>query len=195
MYKLAKAFSYVFHPVIFFWLMPFMVVYRQTQSIQYSLKWQLFSSLFIVITLIFLFLGKRLGKFSDYDISKREERPKFYSFIFLLAMCYLGTSLFFRGLLFPLSIVTVGIVFGILVFDAVNYYVKASVHLAIATMFVTTIGILYGLHAAFSLIWILPLLMWSRVYLKRHTVIELLTGSILGLLLTLLTFYLDIHLK
>jgi membrane-associated phospholipid phosphatase len=43
-------------------------------------------------------------------------------------------------------------------------------------------GILFGL--------IIPLVMWSRVYLKKHSTYQVLAGAAYGLLVTGLQFYL-----
>lgn len=190
---LAQILSFLFHPVLFFLIMPFFITYRFTGSILYSLKWLIFSSVFIGLGLILFFLGLLKGFFSDYDLSKKEERYEFYFLILGLAFLYLVASLFFKGIFFPLSIVALGIVFGVFVFMIVNYYIKASVHVGVACGFVISMFLIFG-PFYLLLFWIIPLVAWSRLILKRHTIREVIAGALLGTTITFFTFYLGKYL-
>lgn len=184
----AKIVSLVFNPVIFLFSLPFIVVYKQTESISYALKWQLFSGFFVVIGLLIIYLGIRRGIFSDIDLSQKKEREEFYYFALVLSFFYLIISLFFKGIFFYLSIVGLGIFLAIIIFTFVNKFIKASIHLASLCAFITTITILFGINYFWLTFWIIPLVSWSRLYLKKHTKKELILGSILGILITLATF-------
>jgi len=61
--------------------------------------------------------------------------------------------------------------------------------LAVATAFVTTIGILYGPNTLIYLFWIIPLTLWARHYLKKHTVLDMAIGTLVGLFITLGTLF------
>lgn len=193
MNRLALFLSLLFHPVLFFFLMPFFVIYRQTNDPLYALKWELFSLLYIFTGLFLFLVGRKKGYFSDFDLTKRKERNLFYVIVLILALLYLGASLFFKGIFFSLSIVTLGIVMGILVFEVVNYYVKASVHMGIVSAWVVSMGLLYGITVFLSLVWIIPSVAWSRYVLKRHTAEELMIGFLLGVLITILTFFIGVR--
>lgn len=183
----AKAISIVFHPVLLLLTLPYLVVYRQTASEMYALKWLIFSASFLLIG-ITLFLIERLrGVFSDSDISHQKERPRFYAIALILALIYFAASLFFKGIFFPISIIAFGIIIGLFLFDAVNTRVKASVHVGVGCAFVITVGILYQ---TFLPVVILPFLAWSRMVLHRHTIVEIITGGILGSTVTIATFLL-----
>lgn len=185
----ASVVSLLFNPALFFLIIPFFVVYKETASGFYALKWVFFSSLFIFLGVLYFLVGRIRGTFSDFDISKKEERKPFYFFAWFLAVIYLLTAVFLKGIFFPLSIVAIGIVLGLMVFEFVNNRVKASVHVGTACAFVITVGILYG-NSVFSLIfWIVPLIAWSRLELKRHSLGEAVIGGMLGTVLTLVTFF------
>ncbi|MCL4353100.1 hypothetical protein M1615_01345 [Patescibacteria group bacterium] len=100
---LARFISYIFHPVLFFLIMPFFVVYRQTASSLYALKWMSFSSVFILFGVMIILFETVEGKFSDFDISNKVERSKFYLILSVLGLSYFALSLFIRGIFFPLS--------------------------------------------------------------------------------------------
>lgn len=184
----AQFVSFIFNPLSLMFLLPYFVVFRQTANIFSALKWQLFTSLFIIVTIILFFLGKWRGIFSDYDISKREERPRLYFIIMNLAVSYLMLSIFFKGIFFPLSIMAFGICVAIVAFAIANYRIKASGHVAVATAFVITMGSLYGREAFLLTAFIVPLVAWSRVYLNRHSIKEIIAGGGLGMIITFLTF-------
>jgi len=90
---LATLLSYFFHPVILALLMPYLLIYRQTTDISYAVKWEIFSSVFIILGVILVILEKKRGIFSDYDLSKREERWKFFAIVLSPIVLYLLISL------------------------------------------------------------------------------------------------------
>lgn len=172
--------SFLFHPVIFFFLMPFLVVYRQTQNGFYALKWQVFSSFFIFLGIMLVLLGRWVGVFSDHELSVKEERSRFYAIVWVLAFSYLIIALYFKGIIFSLSIIALGILLGIVIFELANRFIKVSMHIAVACAFVVAIGLLYGQTAFMATVWIVPLLAWARITLKKHTIIEVIIGGVLG---------------
>lgn len=189
----AQLISYAFHPVVFFLLMPFLVIYRQTGSGISALKWQIFSSAFIFLGVIIIFIEIMRGDFSDFDISKKQERLKFYTLVFMLGVLYILSAFYFKGMYFPLSIIAMGLAVGIIIFAFVNRFIKASVHICVATAFVITISILFGKMVLFVAIWIVPLLAWARLTLKQHTVPQMVVGGFLGILITFFTFLVGLN--
>lgn len=188
MIHLAQFISFLFNPLMFMLVLPYAVVFRQTENMLYALKWQLFTSLFVfAMALIFLF-GKWQGIFSDLDVSKREERPRMFFMVFAIATAYLLTAVFFKGILFPVSIIAFGVCVAVVAFTIINYRVKASGHVAVACAFIFTVGSLYGLGAFWATFWIVPLVAWSRILLRKHTLREVVTGGLLGTVITVGTF-------
>ncbi len=188
MIKLAQLLSFLFNPAMFFFLMPYFIVYRETASTISAIKWEVFSFTFLFVGAMLLLLGRWKKIFSDFDLSKREERAKFYLLLWFLAFSYLFGAVFFRGIFFDLSVISIGIIVGVILFTIINYYVKASIHVAVACAFVITVSVLYGNNGLIATIWIVPLISWARLVLKRHTVLEVTIGGLLGILITFLTF-------
>lgn len=178
--KLARLLSFLFHPVIFFLLMPFLVVYRETQSGFYALKWQIFSSLFIFLGIMLALLGRWRGVFSDHELSVKEERSRFYAIVWLLAFSYLVVALYFKGIIFPLSLIALGILLGIVIFEIANRFIKVSMHIAVASAFVLAVGLLFGKVAFTAAVWMVPVAAWARIKLRKHTLGEVIAGGMLG---------------
>lgn len=184
----AKLVSIIFHPAILICLLPFLVVYRQTASSLYAIKWQMFSALFVFLAGLLVFLGEKLGVFSDSDLTKRNERSKFYTIAIILLLLYIGSVVFFKGIFALLVIIGFGALFGIVLFAITNHLFKISIHSGATCSFVISLGILYGINIFFAVVWIVPLVIWSRIMLKKHTIIEAISGGILGGIVTLVTY-------
>lgn len=186
--RLAKLISFVFHPLFCSAIVPFLVIYQNTSNPLYALKWVIFSAFFVILALIFLFVLEPYEMLSDFDISKREKRPIFYSVALLFALLYFIVAIIFKGLFFHLSIIALGIILGIVIFEIVNFFIKASIHAGVVTACVISVGILYGLVPLLAICWIIPLMVWSRLKLKKHTLKELIVGLTLGVIVTVATF-------
>lgn len=185
---LATLLSYFFHPVILALLMPYLLIYRQTTDITYAVKWEIFSSVFIILGVIIVILEKKRGIFSDYDLSKREERWKFFAIVLSPIVLYLLISIFFKGLFFSTTIITLGIILGLSIFAFLNKFLKPSIHMAVACAYVISVAILYGPVAFMVTFWMIPAVIWARLTLKRHSPNEAVVGGVVGTIITLLTF-------
>jgi len=184
----AKAVSIIFHPAILILLLPFLVVYRQTENSLYALKWQMFSALFVFLAGLLVFLGEQLGVFSDSDLIKRSERTKFYTMVIILLVLYIVAVVFFKGIFSPLVIISFGTLFGVVLFTIVNHLFKISIHSGTVCAFVISLGILYGINIFFAVVWIAPLMIWARIMLKKHTIYEAISGGTLGGIITIVTY-------
>lgn len=191
---IAEFISYLFHPVIFFLLMPFLIVYRKTEDSLYALKWFSFSFLFIAIGIIVVMIGKKRGIFSDYDITQGRQRYEFFLQLLFFGFVYISIAILFKGIFFPISLISIGIGCGIVLFALVNPYIKASIHLAVSCAFVLTIGVYFGWQFFLGTVFIIPALFWSRSILKKHTHLEMVIGAILGIVITLVTLLLGKYL-
>lgn len=187
-YTLARLISFIFHPVFFTLLIPFLVIYHQTSNAVKGIEWSLFSSFFLLLTIIVFFFLQPVEFLTDFDLSNRKKRPIFYSITLLFAVLFFITAIIFKGIFFSLTIVALGIILGIVLFELANFYLKVSIHSAIASAYVITVFVLYGILPAIFVLWIPFLVAWSRLVLKRHTKTELFAGAFLGSSVALTTF-------
>ena len=188
MRKTAKILSIIFHPIIFAVLLPFVVMYHNTRSFGEGIEWLGLAAFFIILAFLVFIFAKPLEILNDIDISDRKLRPFFYTTSLIFALIYFLIAVLRRGIVSPLGMVSLGIVLGIAVFEIVNYFIKASVHVAVACAFTITVGLLYGNIIFFPAL-IIPIgIIFSRLYLKKHTVSEVIAGGTLGSLVCILTF-------
>ncbi|MBF8250251.1 MAG: hypothetical protein HW400_852 [Candidatus Levybacteria bacterium] len=182
----AKAISFFLSPVFILFPIPFILVVRFSPDYSDALKWTIFSYAFILVVVLFVIAGVMLGVFSNFDVSKREQRPLLFSFSAFVIFCYLLSLLILHG---PkiLFVAVFAIIFGLITFVIVNRWIKASVHVATATAVLMFVGITYKGYF-FLLLTLIPLLAWSRVKTKEHTATETIIGSILGIMVTLIVY-------
>lgn len=184
--NLARFISLLSSPFILFLPTPFILVYKETGNISYSLKWTLFSYIFLFSVVFFVLLGMLVGFFSDYDVSKKEERPKLFAFGGIITFLYLGSLILLNG---PkiLYFVIFGIILGVLVISIVNNWIKASIHTATISAFTLSLVILFG-YRFIPVLFLIPAMAWARVKIKKHTPLEALTGGFLGVILTIIVY-------
>lgn len=186
MVKFAKAISFFLSPLFILLPVPYILVERVSQNYLYALKWTIFSYAFILSVAIFIIIGVLLGVFSNFDVSKREQRPLLFSFSAFAMFCYL-LSLFILDGPKILFLALFAIILGLIVIIIVNRWIKASIHVATATAVILLIGMVYKGYS-FFLLSLVPLLAWSRVKTKEHTYLETAIGCILGVTLTLIVY-------
>lgn len=189
--RVANLISLIFHPVIFAFLIPFIIVYKQTANFNYGIEWMLFTSIFVFAAIMLLFFLRPVDVMTDFDLSSRTKRPIFYAIALLFSVLYFIIAIIFKGIFFPLSIVGLGIILGIVIFELVNFYIKASIHAGVICAYVITFGLLFGFVPALALAWIPFVVGWARIYLHKHTRTEFITGGAIGSMVTFATFAIE----
>lgn len=184
--NLARLISFLSSPFVLLLPTPFILVFKETGSIFYSLKWTFFSYIFLFSVVFFVLLGMLLGFFSDYDVSKKEERPKLFAFFGIITFLYLGSLVLLNG---PkvLYLVVFGIILGVLVISIVNNWIKASIHTATVCAFTLSLVILFG-NMFIPALLLIPAMAWARVKIRKHTPREVIVGGFLGVILTIIVY-------
>ena len=186
MMAIAKVVSFFLGPVFILLPIPYILVERFTQDYFYALKWTIFSYAFILAGALFVIIGVALKVFSNFDVSKRQQRPLLFSFSAFAIFCYL-LSLYILDGPKVLFIAIFAIILGLIVIVIVNKWIKASIHMASATSVLLFVGIVYKGYFLLLLM-LLPLLAWARVKTKEHTPLETVIGSVLGIVITLVVY-------
>ena len=132
----------------------------------------------VVPILVFLRLMKK-GTISDIDVSIRSERHYLFGFLLVVATAstalsyFLGNNLFFilhlSGLILVLTIFLT------------TFYFKISGHMMLNASSIFALNFLLGFHL-WWLFLLVPLVGFARIYLKKHTLSEVLAGGTVGIL-------------
>ena len=149
----------------------------------YALEWTVFSWLFLFIIAVFVMYAVLRGIFTDFDVSRREQRPLLFFFTSVIALLYLLGLFALHG---PkvLFVAILGVLLGIFCISLINTRLKASIHLATISAIISAISLLYG--GLFLMLFILiPIVAWARVTVKRHTIQEAIIGGLTGSILTI----------
>jgi len=180
--RFASLVSWVISPVVVAPAVYLLVVLYGYSATPHHLDWFLVLLLSATIAPMFLILGlKKIGRISDYNISFREQR-------FLPLLVLVGVNLVGYELMKQLD--APRFLSGILLFNAVNTVFillvtlqwKISIHLFSLTSSIALLVLSLG-APALALLCFVPLLMWSRIYLKAHNFMQTLVGSLIGFLL------------
>ncbi len=190
-HKLADIISYLLSPttVAFYAIVLLLLFSEETRQIDpvmipSILAIALFFLCINPIVVILYFTKK--GKI-DIWVSERQTRPPFY----LIAMAGYGiASVLFYYLgahdFFVLSVAYVGVTTTVLI---ANYKTKISSHSAGLTGPFTAVFFVLGFFAL-PLFILLPVVIWARLKLNAHTFTQLISGSIVGIIITVATYLL-----
>lgn len=181
--KLAKIISLLLGPTFVLFPIPYILVSKFTNDHIYSLKWAIFSYAFIIAVVVFVALGVFFRVFTNFDVSKREQRPLLFAFSAFAIFCYFVSLvvlsapkiLFFGVFSLVLSLISIVIV---------TRWSKASIHMAVLVSVIILISAAYRGYF-FLFFMLIPLLAWSRIKMKEHTLKETIIGGLLGAIMTL----------
>lgn len=189
--KISELISNVFNPLVSILLFfAYYSIHHFTleEAVDYFLP-----AFFIVVlpVVIWIFWNVKTGRYKDANVSDRKTRMSLYFFLEAALAAYLSYRYFrddetdFTVLFLLLLLVAMHIS---------NYMVKSSMHTAVnvfvAALFLTENLWLGGFWIVLSIIVAI-----TRVVLKRHTVAEVITGGLLGALISIIFLYTHIQLK
>ena len=80
---IAEIISLVLSPLVILVPVPFFLVYEKTGDFPLAFFWTILSTVFILLFFGFVLIGIHFKFFSDLNISKREQRPALFSFVFV----------------------------------------------------------------------------------------------------------------
>lgn len=185
---IAHIISVILGPVIWLPILILLIIFKSglnNSQLKLLLPFLLFFYFIIPVgNVIILFL---FGKVKDLDLSNRKERIEPLLVTMISIIC--GTIIsYFLGnkLVFSFSLL-------ILIILIVNFIItlkwKISLHAAVNVVGCLTVNYFFQWQF-FILFLTLPLVFWARLFLKKHTVMQLIAGFVINGLLFLLFLYL-----
>ena len=173
--------SRVFHPFVSSTLVMFLAQHSSGTGLQAALSWTgLIIAILIFPVLTFVLLRVRLGRYEDIDVSVREDRYALYA---LAGVCFI-LLIALLGFLEAPSIVQGTLqaaLFAFAIAAILNRFVgKVSLHMLALGGCAAVLSSVSAPVGAIVVFLGLPV-GWSRLYLKRHTLFEILLGWLIGL--------------
>jgi hypothetical protein len=133
----------------------------------------------VSVVAVYAIVGVRRGRFTNIDVSKREQRPAFYAVMIastlLCAVAFLYLQLpiqIVRGTFVSAGLMTASLI--------VNYRLKCSLHVAYTVFPLAVVWAQAPLWGRIAGVLFVLLMMWSRVRMGRHSVAETVAGAVLG---------------
>lgn len=134
------------------------------------------------IPLAYIQLGLRRGWVSDWELTRRDERPRFIAVSFasdVLALAVLGWG-GAPHILWLLALIYACL--GLTMFTISSKW-KISLHMVGVSGFSTLLMYVFGVGAWWTFL-SLPLVAWARLQRKKHTPAQLIAGAVGGILIT-----------
>ena len=188
--SLARFISFIFNPIILLVTIPFFLLYRISGDFVTAVMWTGYTFVFLLAMTVFLAFAVQKKIFTDMDVSKREQRPLLFKISFVMVIIYIIGLFLFEGPHFLISL-SLGIILAILADSYINRRIKASIHVATVTALIFALAVVYHGYYLVSLA-IIPLVGWARVKIKRHTLPETVVGGLLGILISLCVYGLNL---
>lgn len=186
---LAKFISLILGPVV--WIPAMIYVFLNKAQLPPQSRFILFIAygvFMFIAPFAYVIFSYFKGRISDLDISVRQQRYK-YLFLFIFSLTTLTCIIYIFGtpLLLKLQILILLIV---VVNTIITFFWKISFHMTTNIVGSLIVNFLFDWKLTYLYLTI-PLIFWSRLYLKRHTVPQLLGALILNGAITLLYFKLS----
>ena len=186
-WRLARLTSFIGNPVVIALPCFLGVCYKAAPRWPERLRWWGISCGLITLSpLIHIRWGVRTGRFSDHEISVREERL----WPLLVQMATVGgTYALLRALHAPrlVTALVLAISASSIPITGVTLYWKVSVHVAGTAGAVTVLSLVFG-KRALPLVVLVPAVAWSRYVLDHHSPAQALVGATLGSVPPLVVF-------
>lgn len=190
---LARILSTIFNPFLTALALFVILSHIQARTTQ-QFWWMIFVSTFFtsigpMLCIFWLYASDRI---SDLDMSVREEREKVFG---IFVVFYLLGTLTLWALKMPSLLIAMmaGYTLSTIIIQYITRYWKISTHALGITAPLVALCLLYGVQPL-PFLPLIPAVCWARVYLKAHTVAQVIAGAALAAGNVTLFFYL-FHVK
>ena len=135
-------------------------------------------AMLIAVVGALMFHQVRTGRWLNVDASRPEERPVLYVLL-LVALAVMVAFVLLTGRNTYLVRGILGAMTITLISGVLNRRIKISLHMAFGA-FAAFLLVLMGSLVGWVLLVLLPPIGWSRLFLRRHTLTEVIAGAALG---------------
>lgn len=182
--KIAKYISIIGHPLVTISTFVLIVMFSFEEFHKALLISVLIVGCVIIPNIIRNYIKTKNGEYTNFDVSVRRQRNSMY--LFAISLLVIITIVLFNtrqsknlclGVLFVLILLIISYI--------VNFFIKCSGHVSL-TIYLSFLIIPMNLIIGIIVLLFSGLIGWSRVELRRHTIKEIFTGAIIGLVIGLI---------
>jgi membrane-associated phospholipid phosphatase len=185
--QLATALSICGHPFLFSPVVALVAGFRFLGPVEAILGLATVLVFCLLPASLYILRKVRVGDWSDLDVSARKDRPHLFvvglGFLLITVLVLMLTQqpmIYARGCLGAMILISASWL--------LNRWLKPSMHTAFAMMTASALWLLSARISIFVMAFAVAV-GWSRVALRRHTVIEVCVGLGLGVLVARLLFF------
>ncbi|MGS0747678.1 phosphatase PAP2 family protein [Halpernia sp. GG3] len=122
------------------------------------------------------------GKYSDSDVSNREERKSLYIFLIAAIAIFISIDYLINS---RLDFVMIYLLLLLFIMQISNFFIKSSMHTALN---IFTAALFFSQNHIFGIIWLMISIIVgiTRIILKKHTFQEVLSGTVIALLVSVI---------
>lgn len=182
--KIARLISNLLHPLLSGLVLFIFISTLKNAMDFYQIILLLTLDFLIPIAFLYFLLKKKI--IENIDISDVTKRKYFYVPSLLFLIFTLPLLIIFK-MWTIIILMQIGLVIWIFLWAIISFYYKISGHVGGASFVYTSFYFLTGEHYWWIFL-LLPILAWSRVRLKQHTVDQTIVGGVLGYLVSYLVF-------
>jgi membrane-associated phospholipid phosphatase len=145
--------------------------------------------LYIILPLGSYFILRKTGKVSDYEFTKREERPLYFS---VLSVIFLLLFIFCISVIKIQKLTDVSAILFILstILTIISMYWKMSGHMIYSTFLFFSLMYLFPDIKYIPILFVFtPFIAWSRVALEKHDWLQVIAGTLVSTLISVLFFW------
>lgn len=161
-----------------------LVAFYQAQDQFAAFVYAFITLIFLSIgPLLYIIIGVRLGKLTDMDVSRRSQRAGPFLFGIISVMIGWLVLTLLNGPRNLQTVLIITVCSGIVMLTITCWW-KISIHASSLGGVATVLTALYG-AVMLPMFVLLVLVSWSRVVLGRHTVTQVIAGSLTGIVISL----------
>ncbi len=148
----------------------------------------IYTVIYILLPLLPYFVLKKMGKISDYEFTKREERPPYFVTVsILLGISYIYVKTLGIDILTDVSL---NIFLASSVLTIITFFWKISGHMTYSTLLFATLIYLFPTNPTLYLLFLFtPFIGWSRIALEKHTLSQVTLGTLITLIISILIYW------
>jgi membrane-associated phospholipid phosphatase len=177
--RLARLVSNILNPFLASFVIIVLLAFKDTDDVTDALKWALISLVLSVLPIFIVIIAMvRRRKLDGLFVNPREQRNVIYIFASALGALGCGLLWYLKAPHLLAVLFTAGLI-SIIVFMAINYFWKISLHTAFTAASVAIIIMVYGVVAVWTLL-LIPPVAWARITLKQHSTAQVITAGLLA---------------